>query len=213
MAVTDGVGMDWYPDGLAVDSSGTPGTYNFMAEVFERDRHLRYAEFGFYRGATAFNVAQRFPNAELFLFDYSKAVELVAPTFSQLPNRVHFWPSSERYLDSYNWSLMKIIQRQEGVPLFDYCFLDGAHTFAIDALTFFLADRLLNVGGYMDFDDYHWSLRGSSLDPSRVPETDLMYTPEQIDAHQVALIVDEIVRRDPRYMEVVPKKVFKKVAP
>jgi hypothetical protein len=40
----------------------------------------------------------------------------------------------------------------------DYVFLDGAHTFAIDALTFFLTDRLLKIGGHFDFDDYSWKL-------------------------------------------------------
>jgi len=202
----------WYPDGLAVGAAGTPSTYRFMAEVFGSKEHIRYAEFGFYKGATALNVAKRFPNAELHLFDYKKAVEAVKPNFQHLPNRVHFWPSSERYLDSYNWSLLRLIQVQAGKPLFDYCFLDGAHTFAIDALTFFLSDRLLNVGGYLDFDDFNWRLRGSSLDPTRIPETALMYSPEQIDERQVALIINEVVRRDSRYVEVVDNKVFQKLS-
>ena len=39
-------------------------------------------------------------------------------------------------------------------PIFDYVFIDGAHTWMLDALAFLLVDRLLRVGGYVDFDDY-----------------------------------------------------------
>jgi hypothetical protein len=63
-------------------------------------------------------------------------------------------------------------------PIFDYCFLDGAHTFSIDALNFFLCDKLTRIGGFIDFDDYNWTLRGSSLDPSKVPEIGEQYTAE-----------------------------------
>ena len=106
----------------------------------------------------------------------------------------------------------KLIEQHPTTPIFDYCFLDGAHTFAVDALNFYLCDRLLAIGGYMDFDDYHWKLRGSSLDPSRVPEILLQYTDEQIEARQVKMIVDVLVRPDPRYQECVPNKVFRKIA-
>jgi len=204
--------VTWYPRNLAVGEKGTPKIYQFLSEAFSETQNFRYAEFGFYRAATALTVAKRFPKAELHLFDYSQAVEAARLKFAELPNRVFFYSSTERYLDSYNWPLVQLLSQQAGAPLFDYCFLDGAHTFAVDALTFFLADRLLNVGGYLDFDDYRWRLRGSSLDPERVPQTSLMYTEEQIDTYQVALIVEELVRRDPRYVEVMPNKVFRKVS-
>jgi hypothetical protein len=107
---------------------------------------------------------------------------------------------------------MKIIAENKGALLFDYCFLDGAHTVAIDALNFFLCDRLLKVGGYMDFDDYTWRLRGSSLDPSKIPAIAEQYTDEQMDAYQVKMIVDQLVRPDPRYQEVLKDKIFQKIA-
>ena len=98
------------------------------------------------------------------------------------------------------------------MPIFDYCFLDGAHTVAVDALTYLLCDKMLRVGGYIDFDDYNWRLRGSSLDPSRIPEIGDQYTEEQIDAFQVKMIIDALVRRDARYKEVVKDKIFQKIA-
>jgi len=64
----------------------------------------------------------------------------------------------------------------------------------------------------MDFDDYGWRMRGSSMDPSRIPETSLQYTDEQIDGYQVKMIIDTLVRRDARYREIVKDKIFQKIA-
>lgn len=202
----------WYPPELRVRPEGTPATYEFMATVFDPAAHLHYAEFGVYRGDTALQVAQRFPNAVLHLFDFHDTVAAARERLAGLPNRVHVYGNSQRFNDSYNWALMQLIAAQRGRPLFDYCFLDGAHTVAVDALNFFLADRLLHVGGWMDFDDYTWRLRGSSLDPDKVPAIAAQYTDEQIDAQQVKMIVDHLVRPDRRYEEVLRNKVFRKLA-
>jgi hypothetical protein len=108
--------------------------------------------------------------------------------------------------------LAKLIERSDG-PIFDYIFIDGAHTFAIDGLTFFLADQLLKPGGYVDFDDYTWSLAiSSSLRPERFPLTSKLYTREQIDTPQVKMVVDLLVRKSERYTEVYSNKVFRKTS-
>lgn len=205
---------NWYPGSLRVAPEGTKGTYDFMESVYLPAQHLQYAEFGIYKGGTAINVAKKFPNATLHLFDFEENIQAVNQRIlgEGLPNRVFSYGNTQKYNDSYNWSLIKLISEQDGIPFFDYCFLDGAHTVAVDALNFFLCDRLLKVGGYMDFDDYYWALRGSSLDPRFVPEIGEQYTDEQIDSLQVKMIVDELVRRDSRYVEVVKDKVFQKIA-
>lgn len=205
---------NWYPGSLRVAPEGTRETYEFMESVYLPRQHLQYAEFGIYKGGTVLNVAKRFPNATVHLFDFEENVKAVSQKMLEdgLPNRFFCYGNSQKYNDSYNWSLIKLIAEQDGIPLFDYCFLDGAHTVAVDALNFFLCDRLLKVGGYMDFDDYYWALRGSSLDPRLVPEIGGQYTDEQIDSLQVKMIVDELVRRDSRYVEVVKDKVFQKIA-
>ena len=117
--------------------------------------------------------------------------------------------SQDCWQESYNWSPGGDLAG----PRFDYVFIDGAHTWAHDALAFALADRLLAPGGYMDFDDYRWTLRASpTMNPAAFPEVERLYTDEQIDARQVALVVDLLVRSDERYEEVVPDKVFRKRA-
>jgi len=202
----------WYPERLVVGPDGTTATYKFMQSVFQQNQHFSYAEFGIYKADTARNICELFPNAILHLFDFTIAIREAQGKLRKYPNRMFFYENTQKYNDSYNWSLMKLIKEQNGNPVFDYCFLDGAHTVAIDALNFFLCDRLLRVGGYMDFDDYGWRLRGSSLDPAKVPQIADQYTDEQIDAYQVKMIVDDLVRRDARYKEIKQGKVFQKIA-
>jgi hypothetical protein len=216
----------WYPDNIKAgsiddyltdlsDPAYTSGHIRGLQQLFAgRDRKLlKFAEFGVWKGATTGQLA-RFLNSEgeLHLFDYEDTVvELKKKLVEAKYTNVTAWGSSYRYLDSYNWSLRLILENHRGLS-FDFIFLDGAHTWAVDALTFLLCDLLLNVGGYIDFDDYGWRLRGSSLDPARVPVTADLYTEEQIDDLQVKAIVDLLVRRHGNYREIVKNRLFQKVS-
>jgi len=200
----------WYPDKVRVGPEGTPGTYNFMATCFEPSQHFSYAELGIYNADTALRVCQQFPNSTLYLFDFEEAVDAAEKKLDAFPNRIFYYGNTQRFNDSYNWSLLRLLQESGGKPVFDCVFLDGAHTFAVDGLSYFLCDLLLRPGGYLDFDDYRWRLRGSSLDPENIPEIAQQYTDEQIDAYQVKLIVDELVRKNENYEEVLENKVFRK---
>jgi len=53
---------------------------------------------------------------------------------------------------SYNWRLMRFIEA-DPAPRFDFCYLDGAHSWETDGLAFFLVDRLLKPDGWILFDD------------------------------------------------------------
>jgi hypothetical protein len=48
------------------------------------------------------------------------------------------------------------------------------------------------------------------MNPQVFPDVEALYTPEQIDARQVALVVDLLVRPDPGYDEVIEHKIFRK---
>jgi predicted O-methyltransferase YrrM len=171
-----------------------------------------YAEIGVYLGATAQEVAEVLGGeGELHLFDYADRLRPVVERLRALGHgNVVAHPNSRKVLDSYNWSLMKLL-RDGGGARFDYVFLDGAHTWALDALAFLLVDRLLVPGGYVDFDDYPWTLaRSPSMNPRTFPPTSRLYTQEQIEARQVALVIDVLVRPDGRWEEIVENKVFRK---
>lgn len=210
------------PDLDQVEQSFTRGTLavdgpNEQTVAFFRSTDCRaYAELGVYLGGTAEQIAEHLAGAgEIHLFDYA---DRVAPVYERLRKRGHenvvAHPNTRKVLDSYNWSLMRLL-REDGPARvrFDYVFIDGAHTWALDALAFLLVDRLLAPGGYVDFDDYGWSLANSpSMNPATFPATRRLYSPEQIEERQVALVVDLLVRADGRYEEVVENKVFRKRA-
>ncbi len=175
---------------------------------------LRIAEFGIWQGASSAELANFLGGqGELHLFDFEDNVQRVKAQLNAAGyDNVLAWGCSYRHLDSYNWPLRKLLQAQPELR-FDYVYLDGAHTWAVDALTFFLCDAMLNVGGCIEFDDYEWQLRGSSLDPSRVPAIGEQYTDEQIDDCQVKAIVDLLVRRKGTYRELRKNRVFQKMVP
>jgi glycosyltransferase involved in cell wall biosynthesis/predicted O-methyltransferase YrrM len=196
-----------YPSQLKVPCPNL-GTVEFLASTSSRI----IAEVGVYKGLTSRKIAEHLNGeGELHLFDFA---DLVDPVVAELQaagySNVVGHGNSRKVLDSYNWSLMRLLQ-EHAAPIFDYAFLDGAHVWAFDALAFVLIDRLLKPGGYVDFDDYGWSLAVSpSLKPSVFPATAELYTEEQVAAKQVALVVDLLVRRDDRYVEVVRDKIFQK---
>jgi Methyltransferase domain len=198
-----------YPLVVAVNS------HNVETVSLIRDtKSQMVAEIGIYEGHTSLEIAKVLNGSgELHLFDYQDRVDDVGRKIERAGfKNIKMFGSSYKLLDSYNWQLAKLIETID-LPIYDYVFLDGAHTFAIDALTFFLADRLLKIGGYFDFDDYYWKLgSSSSLSPERFPLTAKLYTREQIDACQVEMIVRLLVRKSGRYREVVENKVFQKTS-
>src|ERR1019366_10029773 len=66
---------------------------------------------------------------------------------------------------SYTWELKRFIEKQtlnnHVIPLFDFCFIDGAHAWETDGLAFFLVEKLLMPGGWVLFDDLDWTFAGS----------------------------------------------------
>jgi predicted O-methyltransferase YrrM len=170
------------------------------------------AEIGVYRGRTSIGIA-RYLNGRgvLRLFDFKTRVVFVKKRLAAAGfKNVRAYGCTSKLLDSYNWPLMKLLQINQQ-PIFDYVFIDGAHSWAIDGFTFLLVDRLLRPGGYVDFDDYNWTIATSeSLNPKSFPHIENLYSKEQTESAQVKLIVDILVRRDSRYREVVPNKIFQK---
>jgi predicted O-methyltransferase YrrM len=199
-----------YPKSLAINRANRE-TLDFIATT----NATCVAEIGVYTGLTSAGLAQFLGGeGELHLFDFEDTAERVKQKLAEQGYRnVFVHGNTHKTLDSYNWSLMKLLQ-QHDQPMFDYIFLDGAHTWNVDALTFFLADRLLKTGGHLDFDDYDWSIGSSpSLNPKVYPRTRKLYTEEQIAEKQVKLIVDLLVKTNPRYVEVVPNKIYRKIRP
>jgi predicted O-methyltransferase YrrM len=198
-----------YPKSLAVAAANA-----VTVEFVRQSGCSRIAEIGAYHGDTSVEFAKYLNgNGELHIFDRAEYVEHTLRRLREAGHtNVRGFSSSGRLLDSYNWTLGRLLAEHRG-PIYDYVFLDGAHTWAIDGFAALLADRLLKVGGHLDFDDYHWNLVGSPcLNPRVFPLTARLYTDEQMEAFQVQMIVDVLIRPDPRYKEVVANKIFQKIA-
>jgi hypothetical protein len=189
-----------------VSLEGNQDTLKFMKTIFNKESDFVYAEFGAYHGGTALEILKYFPNAFIHIFDYDHFVQIMKGNLKSFESRVNFYSNSEKFLDSYVSSFSKLIVQEKSLK-FDYIFIDGAHTFAIDALIFFLAERSLKIGGYIDFDDYDWSIDTSSLRNNRIMKK--MYTSEQFHEKQIKFLVDNFVKGE-KYAEVFPNKIFLK---
>lgn len=172
---------------------------------------LRYAELGVGVGATTIEVAKILDNrGQIHIFDFEKSVdELKADLASHGFRNVAAHGNTEKYWDSYNWELSKLVTEAMGEPLFDLIYIDGAHTLLHDALAFFLCDRLLASRGLIVFDDYEWSFSISTYMQGRRSK---FMTDEQIEAKQIKMVVDGLVKTHPGYVEVTQNNVYRKVA-
>lgn len=185
----------------------------FKQEVLSKNPAPNVAEIGVYKGDTTLELAHIMDNkGTIYLFDFrDRIIDLTAKlTEKGYANYVSFG-NSRRYFDSYNWELARLLNASK-VPLFDYVFIDGAHSWAHDALAFFLCDLLLKPGGYIDFDDYGWSFgMSATMSPTVFPAIEDLYTEEQIEISNVAMVVDLLVKRNVQYKEIVYNKIFQKV--
>ena len=104
---------------------------------------------------------------------------------------------------SYNWELMRMIEHNTkgGIcePIFDFCYIDGAHNFEIDCCAFFLVDKLLKPGGLILFDDLNWTYAQSPTlkDVDWVKE---MAEEEKTTPH-IKKVVDVIVKNSDNYTD------------
>jgi len=69
---------------------------------------------------------------------------------------------------SYTWFLMDAIEQGRQ---FDFCFLDGAHTWDVDGFAFLMVERILKPGGMIIFDDVDWTIaRSPTMKDKPFPE-------------------------------------------
>lgn len=97
---------------------------------------------------------------------------------------------------SYIWRLMKFLE-EDPEPVFDLCYLDGAHSWFVDGFAFFLVDRLLKKDGWIIFDDLNWTYGTSEA----LRNTDLVrrMPAEERDSCQIRKVFDLLVTPHPCY--------------
>ncbi len=103
---------------------------------------------------------------------------------------------------SYTWRLMKMIE-EDSSPRFDFCYLDGAHSWFVDGFTFFLIERLLLPGGWIIFDDLDWTY-GSSPSLKNTARVKAMPR-DEIDTAQVRKVYELLVKTHPSFHNFLEK--------
>lgn len=134
------------------------------------------------------NQSAKYREPDIFtLLEKAQLREFVKPIFAH---------------SSYNWELMRLIEYQSktGVcePLFDFCFIDGAHSWETDGFAFFLVDRLLKPGGWILFDDIYWTFGKSSIKDSE--EVKAM-SDEEKSTPQIEKVFSLLVCQHPGYQK------------
>jgi predicted O-methyltransferase YrrM len=99
----------------------------------------------------------------------------------------------------YTWRMMRFLE--QGLRnSFDFIYLDGAHTWAVDGLAFYLGSLLLRPGGWILFDDLKWTLAGSSI--AEEPWVKKLPLDER-ETPQVRKIWDLLVKTDPAFDQLI----------
>jgi predicted O-methyltransferase YrrM len=184
----------------------SPATGRLLYELAAKDGIEQIAELGCAHGTSTAYLAAALEAKGAGLvrtFDREDAREREPNLFTVLQHvGVDARVRSTLSPSSYTWELMRILEeRTEGEvtqPLFDFCFLDGAHTWETDGLAFLLVDRLLHPDRWIVFDDVNWTL-GSSPTLKDTPRVKALPEDERTMPH-VRKVIDLLVR--PRGYEI-----------
>jgi predicted O-methyltransferase YrrM len=102
---------------------------------------------------------------------------------------------------SYVWDLKEQVAERsdsDGTvrPLYDFCYLDGAHDFTIDGLAAVLVEKLLTPGGWLLVDDLDWT---RAADPSVIVRKDL--SEDELRTPHMAAVWELVVLQHPAFTQ------------
>ena len=98
---------------------------------------------------------------------------------------------------SYTWRLMKFLEETPRRK-FDFCYIDGAHSWDVDGFSFFLIDKLLKPGGIILFDDLNWT-KAKSLEKRSICKSNLNIPEEELITAQVKKVFELLVKEHKDY--------------
>ncbi len=165
-------------------------------------------ELGFFHGVSSAYLAtilQMNGGGHLTTIDRAVAREK-RPNISQVLSGLGLSDMVTVYYEprSYTWRLMKLI-RQSGEHQFDFCYLDGGHSWDATGFAFFLVEKLLRPGGWILFDDLNWRYaRLASRYRERrqiTPEWLARMSNEEIQTPQIRRVWELLVKQHPSFCE------------
>jgi len=104
---------------------------------------------------------------------------------------------------SYNWWLKEQIRARSDAagncePVYDFCYLDGAHNLTVDGFAVVLIQKLLRPGAYLLLDDVNWVYRS---DPHGVRERGVFFplSPAERNEPHIRDVFELIVKPHPAF--------------
>jgi predicted O-methyltransferase YrrM len=159
-------------------------------------------ELGFHHGVSTCYLAwalEELGQGHLTTIDRLRAKNL-SPNVEELLTRLGVRDRVTVYYEptSYVWRLMKLLEAERR-PTFDFCYIDGAHSWFVDGFAFYLVDQMLENGGWILFDDLNWTYAASpSL--SGTPLVRSMPDDERTTP-QIRQVYELLVKTHPSYGE------------
>ncbi len=178
---------------------------SILRQLISSDNKLCVAEIGVGVGATTREIYSIVGNSgHIHLFDFGDTLRALQRELeSEDIKNITIYPNTRKKFDSYNWSLANLLknQRSKGkAEIFDFVYLDGAHSFHHDAPAAVILKELVKKNGVILFDDYLWSFAASpTANPNVNKSTGDDYTEEQINKPHVALICDLFFDHDSNF--------------
>ena len=170
------------------------------------------AEIGVGVGATTIDLVRTLGGTgELHLFDRETLVRDLIAELEELPETAGVTlvdhGNSRKLFDGYAWVLANMARdlasAGKSVEIFDFVYLDGAHSFHHDAPACAILKRMLKPGGYLVLDDMKWTFNSSpSMNPTKRSDVRESYTDEQLSVPHVGLIADVLLRPDEEFEEI-----------
>ncbi len=99
---------------------------------------------------------------------------------------------------SYTWRLMKLLE-ESAEPRFDFCYIDGGHSWDVSGFGFLLTDRLLKPGGWVLFDDLDWTYSEMVPREGSIPGWLAQKSAEELETAQVRKVWELLVKTHPNY--------------
>lgn len=184
-----------------ISSSRARSLYDFVVENECRD----ILELGFLHGKSTCYLAaavEELGSGSVLTMDREIAKKR-RPNIETLLEQtgLHGWVRPVYAAHSFTWELMKVIEAStlDGCcrPRFDFCFLDGGHTWDVTGFAFFLVEKLLKPGGWLLFDDLRWTM-ARARSPS-VQKRAAQLSEEEATTAQVGKVFNLLVKTHPGF--------------
>ena len=187
----------------------------YLRDLIHKNKFQNLCELGHFHGKSSVYMGAILEEQEVGKLTTFDQFIRVRPSIYDLVSEF----SLENYVnpvvsvEGYSWDLANLIKSD--AEKFDFCYIDGCHTFDSTLIAFVLTNVLLKSGGIIIFDDLNWTVNNSIAGPAilLVPAY-RQCTELQKTIPQVKMVCDLIVPHyDYTLLEVIDKwgwAVFRK---